>query len=117
MEERESEVRPAPRDLEGALDDLNQVLQGTDRALRAAAQAVKRAREATRLGNVRELERRLQLAAEAAAALAAEAEVAAGAWSFPAQEYLASGQYLAGVSEPNWRREESGRAISLKPDC
>jgi len=83
-----------PSTLEGSLDRLDTSLAAVERALKATAAAHRRAREAARMGNVRDLPKLLGALAEATRELAALGEQGADAWDFRIDEHLASDGYF-----------------------
>lgn len=77
--------------LEGALERLDERLAETSKALAAAQREVKRAVEAARVGNLRDLPRALDSAAEASAALTESVRTAERSWGFDGEQHLDQG--------------------------
>ncbi|HUY98247.1 MAG TPA: hypothetical protein VMW47_11630 [Verrucomicrobiae bacterium] len=99
MQELQFEVGAVPPDLESGLGRLEMRLAEAERSLKTAAQELRRAREACRVGNLRDLPKTLAAAASAAQTHAACAGDMAGSWSLGASDHLASGRYLAEVAD------------------
>jgi len=81
--------------LEPALEALDAQLAEKAKSLKGASQALKKAHDAARTGNLRELNRLLAAAADAAEAYLREIRRAQNAWQFSGEDYLASDRYLA----------------------
>jgi len=80
--------------LEPALGALDVRLVEAARALKSASQALKKAQDAARTGNLRELKRVLDAASDAAEAYLRNVRGAQNTWAFSGEDYLASDQYL-----------------------
>lgn len=79
--------------LEAALAATQERVEVAQQAAALAARELKKARVAAGVGQVRDLRRALSAAADAARALAKEAEQAAASYAFDDSEHLASGGY------------------------
>jgi hypothetical protein len=86
---------PAHDGLETALSGLDERLATATTALATAQKHLKQAVEAARLGNLRDLPRALEQAAESSATLSQTALDARRAWTFDGQRHLESGRYVA----------------------
>jgi hypothetical protein len=88
---------PSPSDaaLETALAQLDGRLAATQKALTAAQRHLKQATEASRQGNLRDLPKLLDGAAETAGAFARAALDASRSWAFDGPRHLEEGAYLA----------------------
>ncbi len=93
----DSSPSPAPpeTDLETALAQLDGRLAATQKALTAAQRQLKQVAEASRQGNVRDLPRLLDGAAQTAGAFALAALDAKRSWEFDGQRHLDGGDYVA----------------------
>lgn len=92
--------REAPAEsLETALTALEARLAESGKALKVATQALKKAQDAARTGNLRDLERLLTGADDSARAYVNDLRAAQGSWSFAAESHLSSGDYLAELLE------------------
>ncbi len=80
--------------LEPALGSLDARLAEAAKSLKAATQALKKAQDAARTGNLRDLKRLLESADDSAAAYVRDVRRAGTSWAFSAEDYLASQQYL-----------------------
>lgn len=80
--------------LEPALEALDSQLTEAARPLKGATQALKKAHDAARTGNLRDLKRLLAAAADSAEAYLREIRRAQTSWEFSAEDYLASDEYL-----------------------
>ncbi len=80
--------------LEPALGALDARLAEAARSLKAATQALKKAQDAARDGNLRDLKRLLEAAGDSAAAYVRDLQRAETSWAFSGEDYLASDQYL-----------------------
>jgi hypothetical protein len=80
--------------LEPALGALEVRLDEAVRSLKAATQALKKAQDAARTGNLRELKRLLKAADDSAAAYVRDLRRAGTSWDFSGEDYLASDRYL-----------------------
>jgi len=89
-----AEVDPVGERLEPALGQLDARLAEAARSLKAATQALKKAQDAARTGNLRDLKRLLETADESAAAYLRDLRHAGTSWTFSGEDYLASHQYL-----------------------
>jgi hypothetical protein len=89
-----AEADPVRDGLELALGELDARLAEAARSLKAATQALKKAQDAARTGNLRDLSRLLEAAANSGATYAHEMQRAESSWAFSGEDYLASGQYL-----------------------
>lgn len=92
MEDSEFAPTASGVSLEASLVALDTRLAINERALKDASRALRKAREAARVGNVRDLSRLLSASSEAADELARSAHDTS--WEFPTQEFLSSGGYL-----------------------
>jgi hypothetical protein len=91
--EEESLSQPTPS-LESALEQLDARLEGATRALAQAQKSLKRATEAARLGQLREISRTLEALVGSARAVSQAAVNSQLSWRFPAEEYVREGSYL-----------------------
>jgi hypothetical protein len=89
-----AEAGPVGECLEPALGALEARLAEVARSLKAATQALKKAQDAARTGNLRDLNRLLEAAGNSAAAYARDIQRAGTSWTFSGEDYLASEQYL-----------------------
>src|SRR4030081_655528 len=80
--------------LEPALGALEDRLAEAARSLKIATQALKKAQDAARTGNLRDLRRLLEAADDSAAAYLRDLQRAGTSWAFSGEDYLASHQYL-----------------------
>jgi hypothetical protein len=80
--------------LEPALGSLDGRLAEAAKSLKAATQALKKAQDAARTGNLRDLRRLLETAADSVAAYVRDLQRAGTSWAFSEENYLASPQYL-----------------------
>jgi hypothetical protein len=86
---------PEGASLEAALTQLDGRLAATQKALTAAQRQLKQVAEASRQGNLRDLPRLLDGAAETAGAFARSALDASRSWAFDGQRHLDEGAYTA----------------------
>jgi len=89
-----SEANAVGERLESALEALDAQLAETAKSLKGATQALKKAQDAARTGNLRDLKRLLAAAADSAAAYVREIRRAETSWEFSGEDYLASDEYL-----------------------
>jgi hypothetical protein len=89
-----AEADPVGERLEPALEVLEARLAEVARSLKTATQALKKAHDAARTGNLRDLNRLLEAAVDSAAAYAGETQRAQSSWAFSGETYLASDHYL-----------------------
>jgi hypothetical protein len=89
-----AEADPIGERLEPALGALGARLAEAAKSLTAATQALKKAQDAARTGNLRDLRRLLEAADDSAAAYARDLQRAGTSWAFSGEDYLASDQYL-----------------------
>jgi len=89
-----AEADPVGERLEPALQALDADLAEAARSLKSATQALKKAHDAARTGNLRDLKRLLAAAADSAAAYIREIGRVETGWEFSAEDYLASDRYL-----------------------
>jgi hypothetical protein len=80
--------------LEPALSALDAQLAQAARSLKAATQALKKAQDAARTGNLRDLKRLLESARDSAAGYLHDMQRAQTSWAFSGEDYLVSDQYL-----------------------
>jgi hypothetical protein len=80
--------------LEPALRALDDQLAEVARVLKVAAQALRKAQEAARTGNLRDSRRLLESARETSDAYLLAIRAAEESWQFQAEDYLGSEQYL-----------------------
>lgn len=92
--------------LENALELLDERLAVTAKALAAAQREVRRAVDAAKVGNLRDLPRALESAVEASAALTESARTAGRSWAFDGERHLDQGY----VGELLGRAEADGLA-------
>jgi hypothetical protein len=89
-----AEVDPIGARLEPALGALDAQLAEAARSLKSATQALKKAQDAARTGNLRELMRLLQAAGDSASAYLDGMRRAETSWTLSGEDYLASAHYL-----------------------
>jgi hypothetical protein len=89
-----SDVDHAVGRLEPALEGLDAQLMEADSALKTATRALRKARDAARTGNLREIRRLLEGARDTSDAYLRVTQHAEESWDFQAEQYLASKQYL-----------------------
>lgn len=89
-----AEADPIDDRLEPALEALEAQLAEAARSLKAATQALKKAQDAARTGNLRDLKRLLGAAGDLAEAYLRAVRQAKTSWAFSGEDYLASDQYL-----------------------
>lgn len=89
-----AEADPRGDRLEPALGALDAQLAEAARSLKVATRALKKAQDAARTGNLRDLERVLEAARDSAAAFEQDAKRAEASWAFSGEAYLASDHYL-----------------------
>jgi hypothetical protein len=89
-----AEADPIGERLEPALEALDAQLAEKKRSLNGASQALKKAQDAARTGNLRDLNRLLAAAADSAEAYLREIRRAQNSWQFSGEDYLASDAYL-----------------------
>ncbi len=82
------------RSLEPALEAVDARLVQAEGSLKSAIQALKKARNGSRTGNLRDLKRLLAAAGDSAEAFLRDVRQAEASWAFPGEDYLASDQYL-----------------------
>jgi hypothetical protein len=80
--------------LEPALGSLDARLAEAAKSLKAATQALKKAQDAARTGNLRDLKRLLEAADDSASAYVRDLQRAGNSWAFSGEDYLASDRYL-----------------------
>jgi len=86
--------------LEPALGALDARLGEAAKSLKAATQALKKAQDAARTGNLRDLKRLLESADDLAAAYVRDVQRAGTSWAFSGEDYLASNNYLDNLQAP-----------------
>jgi len=110
---------PQPGGLEEALRSMEAGADSALRALAAATKEAKRAKSAAALGQVREMERALELAARLADQAADSVGDLQGGWRFDVSAWLASGDYtkelLAAAAEAGVSADESDQRILCYP--
>jgi hypothetical protein len=89
-----AEADPIGKRLEPALEALDAQLAEAARSLKSATQALKKAHDAARTGNLRDLKRLLAAATASAEAHVRESRRSETSWEFSGEDYLASGEYL-----------------------
>lgn len=89
-----AEADPVGERLEQALGALDARLAEAARSLKAATQALKKAQDAARTGNLRDLKRLLEATGDSAAAYVRDMRRAETSWAFSGEDYLASDHYL-----------------------
>jgi hypothetical protein len=89
-----ADADPVGDRLEPALGALDARLAEAARSLKVATQALKKAHDAARTGNLRDLKRVLEAANDSAAAFERAMKHAEASWTFSGEDYLASDHYL-----------------------
>ncbi len=85
--------------METHLQQLDEQLLEAERSLKAATQALKKAKDAARDGNVRDLDKLIATASEAAAKFGQTLTKAGRSWSFPVEEHLVTGAYFGELAQ------------------
>jgi hypothetical protein len=93
--EGSSAQQQTDRSLEAALEQLDWYLASAHKALAAAQRQLKRTTEASRHGNLRDLPKLLESAAEAGGSFARATHDARRVWAFDGQRHMEDGGYLA----------------------
>jgi len=89
-----AEADPVGDRLEPALGALDARLAEAAKSLKGASQALKKAQDAARTGNLRDLKRLVAAAAYSAEAYLREIRRAETSWEFSGEDYLASDEYM-----------------------
>jgi hypothetical protein len=89
-----AEADPIGERLEPALQALDAQLAEAAKVLKSGTQALKKAHDAARTGNLRDLKRLVAAAVDSAEAYRREIQRAETSWEFSAEDYLASDEYL-----------------------
>jgi hypothetical protein len=94
-----AQTNSAGEGIEPALRALEDHLAVGARAYKVAGLALRKAQDAARTGNLRDMRRLLESARQASEQCAQAIRAAEASWLFPAEEYLASEQYLADLRQ------------------